>query len=166
MGNIIRNPLTIFILLAAAVLVLAAFFQPAPANNQSAVSSSQVLSSDSVYYDFGAVSMANGKIEHEFKVKNTTAEKIDIDKMYTSCMCTVVSFIKGDVKKGPFGMPGHGFVPPLNQSLEPNEEAIVKVIFDPAAHGPAGIGKIQRAIYLEGGGSALIELQISATVTP
>ncbi|OGN16959.1 MAG: hypothetical protein A3F48_00885 [Candidatus Yanofskybacteria bacterium RIFCSPHIGHO2_12_FULL_41_9] len=63
-------------------------------------------------------------------------------------------------------MPGHGYVPPVKESLNSGEEAVIKVVFDPNAHGPAGIGKIQRSIFIESDGSKSLELQISASVTP
>ncbi|OGN00146.1 MAG: hypothetical protein A3B91_01890 [Candidatus Yanofskybacteria bacterium RIFCSPHIGHO2_02_FULL_41_29] len=161
-----KNPILIFIVFTAVIIVVAVIFRPAPAEQQSAVSSSSALSSDSTYYDFGSISMANGEVAYEFKVKNVTDQKVEIGKMYTSCMCTVAWFIKGEINKGPFGMPGHGYVPPVKESLNSGEEAVIKVVFDPNAHGPAGIGKIQRSIFIESDGSKSLELQISASVTP
>ena len=81
-------------------------------------------------------------------------------------MCTTVKFIQGGKETGPFGMPGHGFVPPLKKTVAPNEEVAVSVTFDPTAHGPAGVGPIERAIYLYGKSDLLLQLDISASVTP
>src|SRR3989344_742996 len=162
MKNIIKNPILLVILSVVAIIIVAAVFKPAPAE-KSDEAVAAVLTGEIMSYDFGSISMAKGKVSYDFKVKNTTAEKVEIKKMYTSCMCTEALFIKGDSQKGPFGMPGHGYVPPVNEPLEPGEEAIVRAIFDPAAHGPAGVGLIQRAVYLEGEHSKLIELQFSAT---
>ena len=161
-----KNPITIIILLVVVVIALAAYFKPSPAVNQSGNASVPVLFSDSYAHDFGNVSMADGKVRHEFKIKNTTTEKIDIKKMYTSCMCTEALFIKGDVRKGPFGMTGHGYAPPVGESLEPNEEAVIEVVFNPAAHGPAGVGPINRAVYVEGDSTRLAEFLFTANVTP
>ena len=161
-----KNPILIFIVFTAVIIVVAVIFRPAPAEQQSAVSSSSALSSDSTYYDFGSISMANGEVAYEFKVKNVTDQKVEIGKMYTSCMCTTAWFIKGDVSKGPFGMPGHGYVPPVYEQLGPGEEAAIKIIFDPNAHGPAGIGKIERSIYIESGDSKPLEMKISVNVIP
>ena len=63
-------------------------------------------------------------------------------------------------------MPGHGFVPSADVVLNPGETAEVEVISDPAAHGPSGIGRIERSVYLEGDAGSLVELRIRATVTP
>lgn len=124
-----------------------------------------VLTAEESSFDFGTISMAKGKVSHMFKIKNTSNETANIEKMYTSCMCTVASLIKGDKKFGPFGMPGHTFIAKINQVVNAGEEASVEVVYDPAAHGPAGIGKIQRGVTLENGSSNL-ELNFSAFVTP
>lgn len=117
-------------------------------------------------YDFGEISMANGKVNHQFKIKNTGAAKIVVEKMYTSCMCTVAALIKGDKRFGPYGMPGHGFVPKINEEINPSEEAVVEIVFDPTAHGPAGVGRIQREIIIENSAGQPIKLQFVAVVTP
>ena len=125
-------------------------------------------------FDFGSISMAKGKVSKKFAIKNTSAGPTLIEKIYTSCMCTSASLIVADpstdlgqVKTfGPFGMPGHGLAPKTNQELKPGEEAQVEVIFDPAAHGPAGVGPIERVVYVAEKGRQPLELKIKAMVTP
>jgi len=117
-------------------------------------------------YDFGSISMAAGKVSRRFTIKNTGSEAVVINKMYTSCMCTTATLITTDGQFGPVGMPGHGAIPSINLTIDPNEEAVVDVVFDPAAHGPAGVGRIQRVVTLENNAGAPVELQFSATVTP
>jgi len=117
-------------------------------------------------YDFGSISMVAGKVKHTFKIKNTSNEEVVISKMYTSCMCTTAALSIGSKQFGPFGMPGHGATPLINQTINPNEEASVEVVFDPAAHGPAGVGRIQRVVTLENNSGQQVELQFSAAVTP
>ena len=160
--------LLIFGAIIAGVFIMAVIFRPVPPKQQSAViSSSSVLSVvDSNSHDFGTISMAKGEVAHEFKIKNIGSEEVKISKIFTSCMCTTVQFIKGDIQKGPFGMAGHGYVPPVNELLAPDEEAVVKVVFDPTAHGPAGVGKIERTVHVEGISSMLAELNFTANVIP
>jgi len=124
-------------------------------------------------FDFGSISMAAGKVTHIFAVKNTGAKPVLIKKLYTSCMCTEATLLKkdpqtssGEKRFGPFGMPGHGFSPSINETLTSGEEVRVEVLFDPAAHGPAGIGKIERIVYLENDSGRPLELKFSAVVTP
>ena len=118
-------------------------------------------------FDFGTISMASGDVSHEFKIRNEGNEAVKIDKMYTSCMCTAAYFVKDGGRIGPFGMPGHGFAPPLRRVIEAGEEVVISVVFNPAAHGPAGVGAVQREIYLEDeSGNPVVVLGIKATVTP
>ena len=160
-----KNLITL-VSITAVIIIIAAIFRPAPTENKSVADANSVLVSDATFYDFGEISMAKGTVAYEFKIQNSGNEKIDLDKIYTSCMCTSAWLIRGESRKGPFGMQGHGFAPPVNEFLESGEEAMVKVIFDPAAHGPAGVGTIERSVFLEGNGSILLELKISATVKP
>jgi len=117
-------------------------------------------------YDFGTISMAKGVVRHTFKIKNESEEAVTVSKMYTSCMCTTATLAANGDQFGPFGMPGHGVIPKINKMINPGEEAMVEVAFDPAAHGPAGIGRIQRTITLENNAGQPVELLFAAVVTP
>ena len=44
--------------------------------------------------------------------------------MYTSCMCTEALLAVGSRRAGPFGMPGHTPLPPVNVDLEPGERGL------------------------------------------
>lgn len=142
------------------------FFSANRANSTSFNSTNGVLTAKESIYDFGNVSMAAGKVFHTFKIKNTGSEQLNITKIYTSCMCTEASFVKGDVRQGAFGMLGMSYIPTINQALAPNEEAQIEVVFDPGAHGPAGLGKIERSVFLEKSTGDKLELKITAEVVP
>ncbi len=118
------------------------------------------------YYDFGSVSMKNGKVPHVFKIKNEGNLPVVISKLYTSCMCTSASLSTSEGEIGPFGMQGHGFIPTIDRVVKPGEEFSVRAVFDPAAHGPAGIGRIERVVFLESEKGGTFQLGFSATVTP
>jgi len=124
------------------------------------------LTLEETAYDFGNLSMAAGKVMHGFKIKNTSDKPVVINKFYTSCMCTEATLEVGGKKIGPYGMPGHTSIPTIGERLAPGAEATIDVDFDPAAHGPAGVGHIERVIYIESKGVPKQELGISATVTP
>lgn len=117
-------------------------------------------------FDFGEISMAAGNVTHNFKIKNTSASAVEIKRLYTSCMCTNASLIKQGQKFGPFGMPDHGLVPQVNQTLNPGEESDIEVVFNPKAHGPAGVGPVDRVVYIEETTGQSLELGIKALVTP
>ena len=117
-------------------------------------------------YDFGSVSMLRGNVEHEFAITNTTDTNLIITKAETSCMCTrMVLRLPNGKEIGPFGMPGHGFSPSVNAVIPPGEKLIVRTIFDPAAHGPAGVGRIERAVTLDTNKGRIV-MQFRAQVIP
>jgi len=116
-------------------------------------------------YDFGTISMAAGEVTHDFEIRNDSSSTLKLNKLYTSCMCTGAYFVSGTDDIGPFGMPGMGFVPSLDKELKPGESARIKVVFDPAAHGPAGVGLADRVVYLEFP-SGVKQFGIKAMVTP
>lgn len=136
--------------------------QPAAGQRNSA----RVLASVSPFFDFGKISMAAGNVSHRYWIKNAGAAAFSITSISTSCMCTVATLITQAGKKGPFGMAGHGFTPRLEARLAPGETAQVEVVFDPAAHGPAGIGRTERIVTIGNDGGLPIELRFSALVTP
>ncbi len=117
-------------------------------------------------HDFGTISMAAGVVTHTFKISNPTGQPVEFTKLYTSCMCTSATLITLGGKYGPMGMPGHGSIPRFKAVLEPGNEAEIEVSFDPAAHGPAGVGRIERMVFLENNDQNILELGFSAFVTP
>ena len=123
------------------------------------------LVAEQTRYDFGTNSMARGKVKNEYAVKNTSASDVTLKKIYTSCMCTEASLIFGDRRVGPFGMAGHGVIPSINEKIPAGAEFSVETVFDPAAHGPAGVGPIQRVVFLETS-QGMTELEFSAVVEP
>ncbi len=135
-------------------------------NAVSATSDGALTVEEANNYDFGTISMAKGIVKHSFKIKNTGSQAVTINKIYTSCMCTTASLMVGGKQFGPIGMPGHGAIPRIDQAINPGEEADVEVIFDPAAHGPAGVGRIQRVVTIENNIGQPVELSFSAVVTP
>lgn len=157
----------VFIVLLGAAL----FFSSSPqANNQPAAAPAikgSVLQASEQFFDFGQISMAKGKVTKAFTIKNPTNEPIVASKVYTSCMCTQAVIASGGDRKGPFGMPGHGgSIPAISLIIAPNSEAVVEAIFDPAAHGPAGIGPVAREVYVETLEGGKLTLSFKANVIP
>lgn len=157
-----------------AVFIAGLLWLGAPNKNQSNISDAASksgagqISAGHIDYDFGPVSMAKGKVSHAYKIVNPSAEPATISKIYTSCMCTVASLTTQDGQKfGPFGMPGHGGPSgKISTALESGQEAELEVVFDPTAHGPAGVGAIDRTVYVETATGQKLELNFTATVTP
>lgn len=149
----------------------ALFFSSSPqANNQPAAAPAvkgSVLRASEQFFDFGQVSMAKGKVSKIYSIKNPSDQEIIVSKVYTSCMCTQAVIASGGDRKGPFGMPGHGgSIPTISLIIAPNSEAVVEAIFDPAAHGPAGVGPVAREVYVETLEGGKLTLSFKANVIP
>lgn len=125
------------------------------------------LSAPSAFYDFGTISMKNGNVSHDFILANPGREDIVINGIQTSCMCTTALLVEPDGSaKGPFGMPGMGGMTSTNDTVKGGEAKTLRVIFDPNAHGPAGVGEIDRFITVADSSGASLQYEIKATVTP
>lgn len=135
--------------------------------SRSGTQSQGALVAPETFYDFGTISMKDGNVTKEFQVSNPTSAAVKVSTVVTSCMCTK-AFIVGatGTVKGPFGMPGMGYVPPANELIPGGETRIIKVVYDPNAHGPAGVGRIDRFITLTDDSGNVLRFEIVANVTP
>lgn len=127
-----------------------------------------VLTAEETLYDFGTISMKNGNVSKIFRVANSSGRDVNLESITTSCMCTNAYILSPNGgRKGPFGMPGHGgMFPKANEIIKAGEIREIEVVYDPNAHGPAGIGRIDRFIWLVDESGNKLELEIKANVTP
>ncbi|HEX8011595.1 MAG TPA: DUF1573 domain-containing protein [Casimicrobiaceae bacterium] len=124
------------------------------------------LAAEMPFYNLGTVSMAAGKVTRSYTIGNVGKEPLTITQLSTSCMCTEATLITASGRRGPFGMPGHAPIPKISERLAPGELAEVEVVFDPAAHGPAGLGRINRNVTIENDAGAPLQLAFTAMVKP
>lgn len=97
-------------------------------------------------FDWGNIPYNGGNATKTFTIKNTGTDALKIMNVKTSCTCTKAQLtIEG--KNSPyFSMHStSGWI----GELAPNKEAQLTVIFDPAFHGPTGVGPVERLISLE-----------------
>lgn len=134
--------------------------------NQSSASNPSILQAVESEWDFGTISMAKGDVVKTYTVKNNSTSTITVNKVYTSCMCTKATLNIGDRRAGPFGMPGHATIPTINEMIPPGAEATIEVVFNPAAHGPSGVGTIARTVFVESTDGGKLSLNFKAQVTP
>ncbi len=164
------KPLTLLIITAVVLGVGVWFARPNTAEPTTTAlqsgSENSFLVAEEHAYDFGTIRMANGKVSREFKFTNAGTVPAALTQLFTSCMCTEATLVMIGREYGPFGMPGHGFGPRLDAVLEPGATAVVRVTFDPNAHGPAGVGPIQRVASLENDAGKPLEFVITGQVTP
>lgn len=140
---------------------------PAVQGTSGSNTSKNSLVAREVFYDFGTISMKNGNVTKEFIVTNPTSQDIIVKTVVTSCMCTTAFIVEADGSiKGPFRMPGMGYVPPANETIHAGESRAIRVVYDPNAHGPAGVGAIDRFVMLTDVSGGTLELEIKALVTP
>ncbi|GMR13970.1 MAG: hypothetical protein BMS9Abin29_2197 [Gemmatimonadota bacterium] len=137
------------------------------APHRPALQSDEGLSADRLEHDFGSVRIDGGKVTTRFKMKNGTAGATRLTELYSSCMCTSVRLEFADSRvAGPFGMRGHDLPTTLDRTLEPGEEFVASVTFDPAAHGPAGVGAVTRQVMFQTAERGSLVLTVRANVLP
>ncbi len=96
-------------------------------------------------YDIGDVPIGGGLVKRAYEIKNIGNGDLKIDDIWTSCHCTT-AILKVAGKESPeFGMDHAGF---WSQIIAPGETGQLEVIFNPAFHGPQGVGPAVREIYL------------------
>lgn len=94
-------------------------------------------------FDWGEIKINGGIVQKEFKIKNE-GESVKTERLETSCMCTEASLNGSPF----FGMPGHQANPGFTTEINKGQEVTLTVRFDPAAHGPEGLGKVDRVIRI------------------
>jgi len=99
-----------------------------------------VLGTDPAIFDFDIISMSEGVVDQTYSLKNGSAEPRTIQKIQTSCMCTVA-----EIAGQSFGMHGGGLAGIV---IQPGERAEMILRFDSLAHGSDATGPITREVYI------------------
>lgn len=128
-----------YILIILVVVLVGGSFLFFP--NEQKVESSSVLSIDTILYDFGEIDIYGGNVTTKFLLTNEGTEDIIIIDGTTSCGCTTAE-IEG-ISFGMHEKMDEDFVIPAGQSIS------MTVIYDPLAHGPSGVGLVQRSVFLK-----------------
>ncbi len=148
--------------------------QKSVVTDSTSVSSGKLLAEEKLF-DFGAISMQDGNVQKVFTVANSGGGEVNLVNISTSCMCTTAYLLRPDGSKiGPFGMPGHGGGAGIvrnsdgrmGEIIPAGESREIEVVYDPNAHGPAGVGMIDRSVYLKDANGQVLELRVKARVTP
>lgn len=113
-----------------------------------------------VAHDWGEIVMDGGNQEQIFTIRNEGSAPLQLYNINTSCMCTTAQLIMGDQQSPAFGM--HNKSQYIFE-VPPQEEAQLKVIFDPAYHGPSGVGPINRQVQISTNDPANPMLQFMVT---
>lgn len=101
------------------------------------------------FYNLGNVAINGGLVTREYEVKNTSDKTLKLSRIATSCMCTTAKVKMGESESRFFGMEMSGDRnPQVSLEIKPGETGKVTVQFDPAAHGPTGVGPFDRIVWL------------------
>ena len=110
------------------------------------VDSGMVASETGPDVEIGDINIDGGLVKKTFELHNGNSTDLVLKGAFTSCACTktVIELPDGTLSK-PFGMslPGKWF-----RVIKPGERFKVHVEFDPAYHGPKGVGSFRRNVYL------------------
>lgn len=113
------------------------------------VEAQNLEASPSGIMSLGRVTYGGGIVSKSFDIKNISNKNIKLRKITTSCMCTTAKVKIGDKETKLYGMEMNGDLNPLiDFDVPAGATAQVVFNFDPAAHGPAGIGAIDRVVTL------------------
>lgn len=101
---------------------------------------------DQKTFDWGNIPYSGGNVNKTFTIKNTGTDTLKLTGVKTSCTCTKAQ-VSIDGKVSPyFSM--HATSSWVGE-VNPGKEAKLEVIFDPAFHGPTGVGPMERLISVE-----------------
>ncbi len=143
-----------------------------PASDAVGATQDAVVQIEPEMLDMGTVRQSEGIAERSFTIENKGAAPLRISSLQTSCMCTSVQLVVGEEKSQRFGMAGHGgsSAAPRSWSMEipPGTQGELKVFYDPNAHGPSGVGPVERIITFNTNDIAHqnVEVRIRGIVTP
>lgn len=116
------------------------------------------VSVDQKTFDWGNIPYSGRNATKTFTIKNTGTDVLQLTGVKTSCVCTKAQ-ISIDGKTSPyFSM--HSTSAWVGE-IAPGKEAILSVIFDPAFHGPTGVGPVERLISLQTNDSQNPSLEFS-----
>ena len=96
-------------------------------------------------FDWGTIDYGGGDAVAEFTISNPGPGTLSLAEVGTSCMCTTAQIIINDQKSPYFGM--HAKSSWVGQ-VPAGGQAKLKVVFDPAFHGPSGVGPVTRQIVM------------------
>ena len=104
------------------------------------------VSIDTKSYNWGQIPYSGGNATKTFAIKNSGTEILKLSNIKTSCTCTK-AVLEIDGKNSPyFSM--HSIASWVGE-VAAGKTAKLTVIFDPAFHGPTGVGPIERLISIE-----------------
>ena len=114
-------------------------------------------------YSWGDIQMKDGVVTKLFTIKNNGTQDLELINIKTSCTCTTAAITTDGGKSPIFRMHQPSS---WKGVVAPGAEAQLEVVFDPAFHGPSGVGQISRQITVEtnDASSPLLTFSVTAIV--
>jgi len=110
------------------------------------VSDSKVeLFVESKTYDWGTIDYNAGIVTKSFEIQNTGNDVLKLYDVKTSCMCTTAQLKTLKETSSKYGM--HEKSSEVFE-VNPGEKVELLIEFDPAFHGPSGVGPVTRTITM------------------
>lgn len=137
------------------IIFLFALFNFSNTQNQKLTKVASAVTVVESSYDFGEIDIFGGKVSTTYTLRNEGTEDIRILSGTTSCACT-----EGKIGGLEFSMhksSGEYVI------IEAGKEEMLTAIFDPLAHGPSGVGKIKREMYLKTNSTITPEIKVTFT---
>lgn len=137
-----------FVVLTLLIMVGGVYILSANTSNPAAVSLSQNAKAlvDQKTHDWGTIPYSGGNVSKTFTIKNTGTDVLKLTNIKTSCACTYAQ-VTIDGKISPkFGM---HTTSSWAGDVAVGKEASLTVVFDPAFHGPTGVGPMERLISVQ-----------------
>ncbi|MBI4079521.1 MAG: DUF1573 domain-containing protein [Candidatus Levybacteria bacterium] len=97
-------------------------------------------------YDWGTIPYDGGLVKADFAIKNEGNGALQLTNIKTSCACTKAQVAIDGTQSPFFSM--HSVSSWVGEVLS-GKQATLTVIFDPAFHGPSGVGSMTRLISIE-----------------
>lgn len=143
-----KKVLIAFIVLTVAILVGGIYILSVTSTAPQKVITSQnaKVNVDQKTHDWGQIAYSGGNVSKTFTIKNTGTDVLRLTNIKTSCDCTKAQ-VTIDGKNSPF-FSMHSTSSWVGE-VAAGKEASLTVIFDPAFHGPTGVGPMERLISVQ-----------------
>lgn len=127
---------------------------------KSEMTSEASISVNESSYDWGDIGIDDGNVEKTFQITNDGSDTLKLFEITTSCMCTTARLSLDEQESPEFGMHDKS---DYVLEIPPGKTAELTVTFDPAFHGPSGVGPINRQISVKTNSSEKPTLQFLLT---
>lgn len=159
-----KKVIIIMVISTIALLFGGIFFLTKTANTPQITASTKAKAyvSDPTSFDWGTVPMSKGNVTKAFAIKNTGTDTLKLFNVKTSCHCTKAYVTVNGTDSPSFGMSD---LSSWVGEVPAGKEAKLTAVFDPAYHGPQGVGPINRFVSVETNDKANSKLTFTLTGT-